>query len=66
MNDIPYVIPDCATLKQLDKHYNTHPRSPLHHDQRCSCKKKQCAVKRIRGSGDNVQAVAVHVGFARR
>lgn len=22
MQNVPYVIPDCATLKQLDKHYN--------------------------------------------
>lgn len=27
----------CNNLKAMDKQYNTHKRSPLHHDNRCEC-----------------------------
>lgn len=30
----------CLNTRLLDSHYNTSPRSPLHHDNTCKCGKK--------------------------
>jgi hypothetical protein len=29
-------VTPCTVLKALDAEYDTDPRSPLHHDQRCT------------------------------